>query len=52
MFTLIYGITMRGLPIPERDRVLHVSTVDRRFPDRPLTYPEFSELRDQARSFE
>lgn len=52
MFTLIYGITMRGLPIPERDRVLHVSTVDQRFPDRPLTYPEFSELRDQARSFE
>ena len=52
MFTLIYGSTMRGLPIPERDRVLHVSTVDQRFPDRPLTYPEFSELRDQARSFE
>ena len=48
MFTLIYGTTMRGLPIPERDRVLHVSTVDQRFPDRPLTYPEFSELRDQA----
>ena len=52
MFTLIYGSTMRGLPIPERDRVLHVSTLDQRFPDRPLTYPEFSELRDQARSFE
>ncbi len=52
MFTLIYGITMRGLPIPERDRVLFVSAADQRFPDRPLTYPEFSELRDQARGFE
>ena len=52
MFTLIYGITMRGLPIPERDRVLFVSVTDQRFPDRPLTYPEFSELRDQARGFE
>jgi predicted permease len=52
MFTLIYGITMRGLPIPERDRVLFVSVADQRFPDHPLTYPEFSELRDQARGFE
>lgn len=52
MFTLIYGTTMRGLPIPERDRVLHVSTFDKRFPDRPLTYPEFVHLRAHTTTFE
>ena len=52
MFTLIYGITMRGLPIPARDRVLHVSTFDQRFPDRPLTFPEYDHLRRHVRTFE
>ncbi len=52
MFTLIYGSTMRGLPIPEPDRVLHVSTFDQRFPDRPLSFPEFDELRAGARTFQ
>jgi putative ABC transport system permease protein len=51
MFTLIYGTTMRGLPIPDRDRVLHVSTFDKQFPDRPLTYPEFAHLRAHTRTF-
>jgi predicted permease len=52
MFTLIYGTTLRGLPIPDRDRVLHVSAVDQRFPDRPLTFAEFDHLRRHARAFE
>ena len=51
MFTLIYSLTMRGLPIERADRVLHVSTFDRRFPDRPLSYPEFDEIRAGARNF-
>lgn len=50
MFTLIYAFTMRGLPIDRADRVLHVSTFDQRFPDRPLSYPELDDLR-RARSF-
>jgi putative ABC transport system permease protein len=51
MFTLIYGSTLRGLPIEQPSRVLHVSTFDQRFPDRALSYPEFDDLRRDARSF-
>jgi predicted permease len=51
MFTLIYSLTMRGLPIDRADRVLHVSTFDQRFPDRPLSYAEFDEIRREARNF-
>jgi putative ABC transport system permease protein len=52
MFTLIYGSTMRGLPIPERDRVLHVSTFDRQSTDRLLSSPEFEALRTNATMLE
>jgi putative ABC transport system permease protein len=52
MFTLIYGITMRGLPIVDPDRVLFVSSFDPRVPDRPLSFPEFDDLRRHASSFE
>src|SRR5262245_32751151 len=50
MFTLIYGSTLRGLPIERADRVLFVSTFDQRFPDRALSYPEFDEIRRGAHS--
>lgn len=39
MFTMIYGSTLRGLPIERPDRVVFVSTFDQRFPDRALSYP-------------
>lgn len=44
MFTLIYGHTLRRLPIREPDRVLYVSSYDDRAPDRPLSHPEFDDL--------
>ncbi len=51
MFTLIYGSTLRGLPIDRADRVLYISTFDQRFPDRPLSFPDFEDLRTGTRSF-
>ena len=50
-FTLIYGHTMRGLPMKDADRVLFIATADERGADRPLSYPEL-ELARRAQSFE
>jgi len=44
-FTLIYGHTLRGLPIQRPDRMLFVTTTDERGADRPLSYPEFDAAR-------
>ena len=44
-FTLIYGHTMRGLPIEQPDRVLHVSAVGQRDASQPLSFPEFEDVR-------
>jgi predicted permease len=44
-FTLIYGHTMRGLPINEPDRVLHVSRVGQREVNQALSFAEFESLR-------
>jgi predicted permease len=51
MFTLLYGSTLRGLPIARADRVVFISTFDQRFPDRPLSFQDFDDVRTQARSF-
>lgn len=45
MFTVIYGHTLRKLPIAEPDRVLYVSITDDSSPDRPLSYPDLVDLR-------
>ena len=44
MVTLIYGHTLRRLPIQDPERVLYVSSYDDRAPDRPLSHPEFEDL--------
>src|SRR5215207_904757 len=49
MFTVIYGHTLRRLPIPDADRVLYVSALDDRAPDLPLSYPELDDLRRSTR---
>ena len=45
LFTLIYGHTLRGLPIPRADRVLHISTIDDRGADRGLSAAQLDSLR-------
>ncbi len=49
-FTLVYGATMRGLPLERADRVVHISMTDERTPDRPVSWLEFVELRSVRRS--
>jgi len=51
LFTIIYGHTLRGLPIDNPDRVLHASFVDERTADRQLSYRDLEDLRSGAHSF-
>ncbi len=49
-FTLVYAATMRGLPLEQADRVVHISMTDERTPDRPVSWQEFVDLRSVRRS--
>jgi predicted permease len=49
MFTIIYAHTLRGLPIPQADRVLMGSFTDERGADTALSWLEYEDIRDQAR---
>ena len=51
LFAILNGHTLRGLPIPDGDRVAFISTVNDRNQDRGLSYPEFEELRGAVQSF-
>ncbi len=50
--TLVYAYTLRGLPLVEAERVLDISMLDERVPDRPLSWREFDGLRAVQGSFE
>lgn len=48
--TIVYAHTLRGLPIPRPDRVLDLSTIDESAAARPMSWPDFEDLRASARS--
>ncbi len=50
-FTVLHAHTMRGLPLPSAERLLHISSFDERITDRPVSFAEFQDLRTGARSF-
>jgi putative ABC transport system permease protein len=50
-FTVLHAHTMRGLPLSRAERLLHISSVDERTNDRPVSFAEFQDLRTEARSF-
>jgi predicted permease len=50
-FAILNAHTIRGLPIPDADRVLYLSTLDGRGRDRGLSFPEFRDWQDRAGSF-
>jgi putative ABC transport system permease protein len=50
-FTLAYAHLFRGVPVRDVDRVLFVSTIDDRGTDRPLSLPEYDDLRQSPTSF-
>ena len=43
-FTILYAHTMRGLPIRDADRIVHISAVDERNADRGLSLAEFTAI--------
>src|SRR5918993_5211487 len=44
-FTILYAHTLRGLPIADAARIVHISAIDDRSPDRPLSLAEFTAIR-------
>src|SRR5687768_9188918 len=54
MFSVADGLVLRPLPVPRPGEVFTVNAVSPAgvFRNRGLSYPEFEELRNQARSFE
>jgi putative ABC transport system permease protein len=50
LFTILNAHTIRGLPIPQADRVAFVSTIDARQTERGVSYPDFTDIRDSART--
>lgn len=50
-FTMVYAHKFRGLPIEHPDRVLYISTVDDRVPDRPVSPAELDDLRRSQTQF-
>ncbi|HET9706009.1 MAG TPA: ADOP family duplicated permease [Vicinamibacterales bacterium] len=50
-FTLVYAHKFRGVPIPDVERVMFISTFDDRVSDRPLSLPEFDDLRRAQTTF-
>jgi putative ABC transport system permease protein len=51
MFTIIYAHTLRGLPLPEADRVLMGSFTDERGADMRVAWLELEELRSALEAF-
>jgi putative ABC transport system permease protein len=51
LFTILYGHTLRGLPIPAAERVLYLTTTDEKTQDGGVSLREFEELQATARSF-
>jgi predicted permease len=51
LFTILNAHTIRGLPLPNADRVAYISTFDDRNQDRGVSYPDYVDVRDSARSF-
>ncbi|MFN2445726.1 MAG: ABC transporter permease [Vicinamibacterales bacterium] len=50
-FTVAYAHTLRGLPIDRAERVVHISTLDDRGTDRPLSLSTFAELQRSGLRF-
>lgn len=52
VFTLVNAVLIRGLPYRDADRIVALGTRDARDRERGLSYPDFLDWRDNARSFE
>jgi predicted permease len=51
VFTLVNAVLIRGLPYPDSDRIIAVSTLDERDRERGTSYKDFIDFREGARAF-
>ena len=52
IFSVVNGVLLRPLPIPEPDRVVHVWESWRGEGTAPMAWPKFIEWKQQSQSFE
>ena len=52
VFTVVNAVLLKGLPYRDADRLVHVWETEPRQQTRQVSYPDFRDVRDQARSFE
>lgn len=50
-FAVFDAHLLRGLPIPQPERVLYISTFDQREPDRGVSFPDFRDLQQDLTTF-
>ena len=48
VFTIVNAILLRGLPFPEADRIVSISTQNDRGQQQGVSLPDYEDLRDQA----
>lgn len=53
VFSLINGILFKGLPFPDSERILYISSQNTRTPRGPggISRPDYDDLRAQSKSF-
>src|SRR5713226_9715376 len=51
IFSVVYGVLLRPLPYPDPDRIMAVFEVTSKGRPARLADPNFSDFRDQSRSF-
>lgn len=52
VFTVVNAVLLKGLPYRDADRLIHVWETEPRQQTRQVSYPDFRDVRDQARSFD
>jgi len=54
MFSMVYGLMMRPWPLPEPHRIVEIRQTDPRhgWDNQVISWPNFHDLRDRAKSFE
>ena len=51
VFTLVNAVLIRGLPYPDADRIVAISTMDTRDRERGVSYRDFVDWQDGTRAF-
>ena len=52
VFTVVNAVMIKGLPYREADRLVHIWETETRQQSRQVSYPDFKDVVDQARTFD